>query len=57
MENIKHIKIKVRKCFRGHIVLKEKNRELKKTYSYYCPKCDENMFEFETYIEYKKWGG
>jgi hypothetical protein len=31
-------------------VRKEINENLKKEYPYYCPKCDENMYEFETYI-------
>lgn len=35
-------------CFRCGTKLRlEKNKELKKTYKYYCPECDENMFYFE----------
>ena len=39
------------KCFRGHKVRKETDKELKKEYPYYCPTCDENMYEFETHLE------
>jgi formamidopyrimidine-DNA glycosylase len=36
------------KCVRCNtMVYKETDKELKKKYSYYCPTCDENMFEFE----------
>jgi hypothetical protein len=38
----------MRVCHNGHKVIKEKDKELKKTYPYYCPTCYENMFEFET---------
>lgn len=31
----------------GSEVRKETDKELKKKYPYYCPVCDENMFEFE----------
>lgn len=43
------MKIK-RYCFRckGQ-VKRETDKNLKKTYPYYCPRCDENMFTFETY--------
>ena len=35
-------------CIRcGSRVRKENDKELKKQYPYYCPECDENMFEFE----------
>jgi formamidopyrimidine-DNA glycosylase len=36
------------KCVRCNtMVYKETDKKLKKKYSYYCPTCDENMFEFE----------
>ncbi len=38
----------IRKCFRGHKVRQETNKDLKKEYPYYCPICDENMYKFET---------
>lgn len=31
----------------GSAVLPETNEELKKEYSYYCPRCDQNMYSFE----------
>ena len=31
----------------GLPVYKEKDWSLRKTYPYYCPQCDENMFKFE----------
>ena len=39
---------KRRKCPRGHYVVKEIDPQLKDKYPYYCPECDENMYEFET---------
>lgn len=41
------MKIK-RYCHNGHLVRKETDKELKKEYPYYCPICDENMYDFET---------
>lgn len=38
-----------RKCLRcGTYVKKETNKVLRKEYPFYCPKCDENMWYFET---------
>lgn len=31
----------------GSAVRRERNRELRKEYPYYCPRCDENMYGFE----------
>ena len=39
---------KKRFCHNGHLVKKETDKALKKKYPYYCPTCDENMFNFET---------
>lgn len=38
-----------RKC--GTRVRKETEKELQKEYPFYCPKCDENLFGFETDIK------
>ncbi|MCM1559579.1 MAG: hypothetical protein NC123_08545 [Butyrivibrio sp.] len=38
-----------RRC--GTRVRKERDKDLKRQYPYYCPKCDENMFEFEVRAE------
>jgi len=39
-------------CFRCKTELEfETDSDLKKEYPYYCPNCDENMFEFETLTE------
>ena len=38
-----------RKC--GTKVRKETEKELRKEYPFYCPKCDENLFGFETDIK------
>jgi predicted RNA-binding Zn-ribbon protein involved in translation (DUF1610 family) len=35
-----------RRC--GTQVVREDDTDLKNIYPYYCPECDENMFEFET---------
>ncbi len=44
--NVKEIMIKVcQKCM-GR-VYRERSRELRKKYPYYCPYCDENMYSFE----------
>lgn len=41
--------MKRRYCKRcGCRVKKEKERQLKKEYPFYCPCCDENMYRFET---------
>ena len=32
-------------------VVEETEEELKKVYPYVCKDCDENMFEFETYLK------
>lgn len=40
----------IRKCFRGHNVRKETNKDLKKEYPYYCSTCYENMYKFETHL-------
>ena len=41
----------VRMCKRcGSFVELEKDEELKKEYPYYCPRCDENMYSFETAV-------
>lgn len=35
-------------CFKcGTKVKKEKDEDLKKEYPYFCPCCDENMYNFE----------
>lgn len=45
-------------CFRCNTKLKlEKNKDLKKTYKYYCPECDENMFSFEAVLKKDVRGG
>lgn len=41
---------KIRVCHLGHVVIKETNKQLKKEYPYYCPTCDENMYNMETRI-------
>jgi len=38
-------------CHNGHEVIEETDKTLKKEYKYYCPTCDENMYEFETEIK------
>jgi hypothetical protein len=40
----------MRICHNGHKVIKEKNKKLKKEYSFFCPSCNENMYTFETII-------
>lgn len=36
-------------CRRCHgLVLIEETPELKEEYPYFCPECDENLYEFET---------
>jgi len=31
----------------GTVVKKETDNELKEEYPFYCPECDENMYDFE----------
>lgn len=33
----------------GHPVQRETRKWLRKEYPYYCPHCDENMYQIETY--------
>lgn len=41
--------IKNRYCKRcGHKIKRETTKGLRKEYPYYCPRCDENMYRFET---------
>jgi hypothetical protein len=47
---MKKKKSKIRYCHNGHQVIKETDTRLKKDYSWYCPQCDENMYNFETYL-------
>lgn len=46
------VKVYCRRC--NHTVKRETDKYLKRTYKYYCPHCDENMFSFETYKNKKK---
>lgn len=41
-------RLKLKRCFRCGTALElETDEELKKEYTYYCPECDENMYEME----------
>ena len=40
-------KEKAKYCRCGEKVIKETDKELKKNYPYYCPACNENMYNFE----------
>ena len=40
-----------RRC--GHEVIREQDEELAKTYPWYCPNCDENMFQYEVEDPYE----
>lgn len=40
-------KARHKKC--STVVKKETSKGLRKEYPFYCPKCDENLYRFETY--------
>jgi hypothetical protein len=40
----------MRICNNGHKVRKERNKQLKKEYPFYCFTCNENKYKFETII-------
>lgn len=43
-----------RKCIRCNTYVKrETSKGLRREYPFYCPKCDENMYRFETIKIYK----